>query len=72
MAQDVRSVEELLKAEIKVREETEKTMLKIIEESSNKLHIETQTEKRNREETHETLIRIMEQTCQSVEQNIGT
>ena len=45
-------------------------MLKIIEESSNKLHIETQANKRSREETHEALIRIMEQTCQSVEQNI--
>ena len=69
-AQEVRAVEELLRAEIRVREETEKTMLKIIEESSNKLHIETQANKRSREETHEALIRIMEQTCQSVEQNI--
>ena len=70
-ADEVQSVEELLTAEIKVREETERTMLKIIEESSNKLQIETQANKRNREETHEGLLRILEQTCLNVEQSIG-
>lgn len=67
----IREVEELLNAEVKVREETEKTMLKIIEESSNKLHIETQANRRNREETHEGLLRILEQTCLSVEQSLS-
>jgi len=70
-AGDIKDVEELLNAEIKVREETEKTMLKIIEESSNKLHIETQANRRSREETHESLLRILEQTCLSVEQSLG-
>ena len=67
----IREVEELLNAEVKVREETEKTMLKIIEESSNKLHIETQANRRNREETHEGLLRILEQTSLSVEQSLS-
>lgn len=68
---ELRGVEELLAAETKVREETEKTMLKIIEESSSKLTSESQASRRDREESHEGLLRVLEQTCIAVEQSLA-
>lgn len=70
VAEEIRGVEELLSAEGKVREETEKTMLKIIDETTGKLQAQAQNNKREREECHESLLRVLEQTCASVEQSL--
>ncbi len=57
--------------ERKVREETENTMLKMLEDMCTRLQAEIQNERSDREATEETLLKLLEETCSRVEMGLN-
>jgi hypothetical protein len=56
-----------LGAERRVREETENTMLRMLEDMAGRLQAEIAAERRDREGTEEVLLKLLEETCSRVE-----
>ena len=60
----------MIEAERKLREETQTTMFRMIEDIHSKVVNELQQERREREETEENLVKLLEETCLRVEKSI--
>lgn len=60
----------MLQLERKLREESQHTMFRMIEEIHNKVMYDLQREVRERKETEENLLKLLEETCIRVEKTI--
>ena len=57
--------------EKRVREETQNTLMKMIEDMENNLKRDLDQERRERDENHESFVNLLEETCQRIEKTIG-
>lgn len=57
--------------ERKVREETQNTLFRMIEDMDNNLAREIDNEKREREENEESFMNLLEETCSRIERGLG-
>lgn len=57
--------------EKKVREETQNTLFKMIEDMENNLNKEIGRERREREENHDSFVALLEETCNRIERTLG-
>lgn len=60
----------MLQLERKLREESQNTMFRMIEEIHGKVTYDLQREVRDRKDTEENLLRLLEETCIRVEKSI--
>jgi len=58
--------------ERKVREETQNTLFRMIEDMEGNLMREIEAEKREREENEESFMNLLEDTCARIERSLGT
>lgn len=57
--------------ERKVREETQNTLFRMIEDMENNLMKEIDNEKKDREENEESFMNLLEDTCTRIERGLG-
>ena len=70
MREEIGKFHEMLTLERKVREETQTTMFRMIEDIHGKVMYELQREVKERQDNEENLLRLLEETCQRVEKSI--
>ena len=70
LSEEIGKFHEMLQFERKVREETQTTMFKMIEEIHGKVQYDLQREVKERNESEENLLRLLEETCLRVEKTI--
>jgi hypothetical protein len=71
LTDEIGKYSEMILMERKVREETQNTLFRMIEDMESNLSREIEIEKRDREENEETFIGLIETTCARIERNIG-
>ena len=62
----------MIMLERKVREETQNTLFRMIEDMENNLVREIDNERREREENEESFMNLLEETCSRIERGIGS
>ncbi len=62
---------DMIMLERKVREETQNTLFRMIEDMENNLSREIDNERREREENEESFMNLLEETCARIERNLG-
>lgn len=62
---------DMIMLERKVREETQNTLFRMIEDMENNLVREIDQEKREREENEESFMNLLEDTCARIERSLG-
>jgi len=70
LSEDMEKFMEMLTHEKKIREDTEKTMVKMIEDVHGRITSDLMLERRERETTEETLLKLLEETCTRVENSL--
>jgi hypothetical protein len=70
LREEIGKFHEMLTFERKLREETQTTMFRMIEDIHGKVIYELQKEVKEREETEENLLKLLEETCLRVEKTI--
>ena len=72
ISEEIARFHEMIALNKKVREETQTTTYRMLEEMQNRIIFETQNERKEREQTEETILRLLEETCQRVETVLTT
>jgi hypothetical protein len=62
---------DMIMLERKVREETQNTLFRMIEDMENNLSRDIDNERREREENEESFMNLLEETCTRIERNLG-
>ena len=70
LREEIGKFHETLAQERKVREETQTTMFRMIEDIHGKVMYELQKEVKERQDNEENLLKLLEETCQRVEKTL--
>ena len=62
---------EMMVLERRVREETQNTLFRMIEDMESNLSREIENERREREDNEEQFMNLLEETCLRIERNLG-
>lgn len=70
MNEEISRYSDMIMLERKVREETQNTLFRMIEDMENNLNKELENERREREENEESFMNLLENTCSRIERNL--
>lgn len=69
--EEIGKYSDMIMLERKVREETQNTLFRMIEDMESNLAREIDTEKHEREENEESFMNLLEDTCARIERSMG-
>ena len=69
---EIHKYSDMIMLERKVREETQNTLFRMIEDMESNLSREIDNERREREENEESFMNLLEDTCAKIERSLGS